>query len=122
MLHARATSQQSMLQTSSSRQLSSTSSSQMRAGSVLVGQSRIVSEQQPTAQQPLEVAAGSDVQGGAAGMLDSPSQACHDLLQLLGQMRRAGVSGHADKQQVGTAALSGPWRLSLLSLQPPGGK
>ena len=94
----------------------------MRAGSVLVGRSRIVSEQQPTAQQPLEVAAGSDVQGGAAGMLDSPSQACHDLLQLLGQMRRAGVSGHADKQQVGIAALSGPWRLSLLSLQPPGGK
>lgn len=121
MLHARATSQQSMLQPSSSRQLSSTSSLQMRAGSVLVGQSRIVSEQQPTAQQPLEVAAGSDVQGGAAGMLDSPSQACHDLLQLLGQMR-AGVSGHADKQQVGIAALSGPWRLSLLSLQPPGGK
>ena len=115
MLSSRATSQQSMLQPSGSRQLSSSSSLQMQAAPVLGGQPHINWAQQQTAQQPLEVAAGSDLQGGAAGVLGGASQDCHDLLQLLGQMQRAGVSGQANKQQVRIAALAGPWCLSLLS-------
>ena len=108
MLDSKAASQHSMLQPSSPCQLSSNRSLQMQAAPVLGGQPQMILGQQQTAQQPLEVAAGSGLQGGAAGVLGSPSQACHDLLQLLEQMRRAGVSGQADKQQVCVAALSGP--------------